>query len=154
MKHIQRLGTARFAPNRQIVGQVACQFVSKLSISRKFPHQQDTAGYVWLLCSFLERNSEVTVREAEGSSPFFFKLPEAVLNEDNLREEASKYIECWRIRYSANKQTRKCSGKERGQRYARSYASRDRGKCNSDHTLECRNFTWTPSPRILVLFLK
>jgi hypothetical protein len=59
-KHIQRLGAAEFAPNKETVRQLAYQFAQKLGVSRRLPHQQEMAGYAWL-ASLLERNLEVSI---------------------------------------------------------------------------------------------
>jgi hypothetical protein len=49
------------------VRQLACKFAQKLGVSHKFSYQQEMAGYAEL-ASFLERNLEVSIGQAEGLS--------------------------------------------------------------------------------------
>lgn len=96
--HIQRLAKAGFAPDRQTVRHLAYQFAEKLGIKHKFSHITKMAGYAWL-SSFLERNPEISVRQAEGLSVAraqgmsrpeadgFFKLLRQVMEEENLMDK-------------------------------------------------------------------
>jgi hypothetical protein len=61
------LGAAEYALNKQTVRELAYQFEQKFGVTRKFPHQRKMAGYAWL-ASILERNLEVSIRQAEGLS--------------------------------------------------------------------------------------
>ena len=93
--HIQRLASSGFAPDRPTVRRLAYQFAEKLGIKHSFSHVKQMAGYDWL-ASFLERNPELSVRQAEGLSLAraqgmnrtetgnFFKLLEEVLTKENL----------------------------------------------------------------------
>lgn len=98
--HIQRLSAAGFAPDRTTVRTLAYKFAEKLNIQHKFSAVKEMAGFAWLQ-SFLERNPELSVRQAEGLSLArargmnrqdvneFYKLLETTLTDYELLEKPS-----------------------------------------------------------------
>ncbi|CAH1973221.1 unnamed protein product [Acanthoscelides obtectus] len=98
--HIQRLAAAGFAPDRNTARRLAYNFAEKLKLKHKFSHNSGMAGYSWLP-SFLERNPELTIRQAEGLSLLrargmnreetskFFQLLIDILTENNLLDKPS-----------------------------------------------------------------
>lgn len=65
--YIKRLANAGFAPDRSTIRSLAYQFAEKLRIQHKFSKEKEKAGQHWLT-SFLERNKDISVRQAEGLS--------------------------------------------------------------------------------------
>lgn len=65
--YINRLANAGFAPDRTTIRSLAYQFAEKLGINHKFSKEKQKAGQHWLT-SFLERNKDISVRQAEGLS--------------------------------------------------------------------------------------
>lgn len=65
--YIKRLASAGFAPDRSTIRSLAYQFAEKLGIQHKFSKEKGTTGQHWLT-SFLERNKDISVRQAEGLS--------------------------------------------------------------------------------------
>jgi hypothetical protein len=65
VNHIQRLGTAGFATDKQTLVQLAYQLAQKLGVSNNFSHQQEMASYTWFP-SFLAQNPEISIRQAEN----------------------------------------------------------------------------------------
>ncbi|KAG5867493.1 hypothetical protein JTB14_004426 [Gonioctena quinquepunctata] len=61
VSHILKLGDAGFPPERSLI----CQFAEKLGLKHNFNNETKMAGPQWLK-SFLERNPEIVVRQAEG----------------------------------------------------------------------------------------
>ncbi|CAB3236377.1 unnamed protein product [Arctia plantaginis] len=67
VKHILKLGDAGFPPNRQSIRMLAYQFAEKLELKHNFDHENEMAGAAWFK-SFIERNPELSIRQAEGLS--------------------------------------------------------------------------------------
>ncbi|KAM3963687.1 uncharacterized protein ACR2FA_002210 [Aphomia sociella] len=67
VKHILKLGDAGFPPNRQAIRMLAYQFSEKLELKHNFDHVNEIAGGTWFQ-SFIERNPELSIRQAEGLS--------------------------------------------------------------------------------------
>lgn len=100
MAHIQRLSASGFAPDRRTVRQLAYKFAEKLNLQHKFSKENEMAGKAWLQ-SFLDRNSELSIRQAEGLSlarahgmnredvNHFFTLLEQTMTEHNLFDKPS-----------------------------------------------------------------
>lgn len=65
--HIQKLEKAGFPPSRDMIRSLAFEFAEKLGIETPFNKETRKAGPHWLR-SFLERNSELSIRQAEGLS--------------------------------------------------------------------------------------
>ncbi|CAH2019336.1 unnamed protein product [Acanthoscelides obtectus] len=65
VKHMLKLGEAGFPPNRQAIRMLAYQFAEKLNLKHNFDHDNEMAGGAWFR-SFIERNPEVSIRQAEG----------------------------------------------------------------------------------------
>ncbi|XP_067011045.2 uncharacterized protein [Anabrus simplex] len=65
--HIQKLCSAGFAPDKQTVRRLAYQFAEKLKLGHKFSDKKKMAGPDWLN-SFLRRNGELSLQQAEGLS--------------------------------------------------------------------------------------
>lgn len=65
--YIKRLANAGFAPDRSAIRFLAYQFAEKLGIKHKFSKEKEKAGQHWLT-SFVERNKDIPVRQAEGLS--------------------------------------------------------------------------------------
>jgi hypothetical protein len=104
-----------------------------LGVSDKFPHQQQMVDYAWLSL-FLERNPEVSIRQAEGivvgestkneerGNTQFFKMLEAVLKKHDL---LNKLQSAFSIDESGIRLTNtESSNKGKCRRCARSYPSR------------------------------
>lgn len=95
VKHILKLGEAGFPPNRQSIRMLAYQFAEKLELKHNFDHGNEMAGAAWFK-SFIERNPELSIRQAEGLSVArakgvsreevnnFYDLLIKVLTENNL----------------------------------------------------------------------
>ncbi|XP_076666099.1 uncharacterized protein LOC143367808 [Andrena cerasifolii] len=94
--HILRLQEAGFAPDRTTIRRTAFEFAESLGLQHKFNTETRLAGYDWL-ASFLKRNKELTIGQAEGSSlgrpksienkeevGDFFKLLMNIYNEHDL----------------------------------------------------------------------
>lgn len=98
VRHIQNLSSVGFAPDRQTVRVLAYKFAEKLNISHKFSKECEMAGYAWLN-SFLRRNPELTIRQAEGLSvargqgmnredtSHFFTILQSVFEEHSLMDK-------------------------------------------------------------------
>lgn len=96
-----KLGDAGFPPDRIVIRQLAYQFAEKLKLKHNFNNESKMAGSQWLK-SFLERNSEISVRQAEGLSierakglnrrevANFFELLTSVLTENNLLDKPDR----------------------------------------------------------------
>ncbi|RVE47494.1 hypothetical protein evm_007905 [Chilo suppressalis] len=67
VKHILKLGHAGFPPNRQSIRMLAYQFAEKLELKHNCDHENEMAGAAWFK-SFIERNPELSIRQAEGLS--------------------------------------------------------------------------------------
>ncbi|XP_045765299.1 chaetoglobosin A biosynthesis cluster protein C-like [Maniola jurtina] len=67
VKHILKLGEAGFPPDRRSIRMLAYQFAEKLKLKHKFDHESQRAGNEWCK-SFIERNPELAIRQAEGLS--------------------------------------------------------------------------------------
>lgn len=67
VKHILKLGDAGFPPNRQAIRMLAYQFAEKLELKHNFDQENQMAGGAWFK-SFIERNPELSIRQAEGLS--------------------------------------------------------------------------------------
>lgn len=67
VSHIQKLEAAGFPPDRTTIRMLAYNFAEKLQIEHNFNKDTEMAGYPWLK-SFLERNTELSIRIAEGLS--------------------------------------------------------------------------------------
>jgi len=67
VSHILKLGDAGFPPERSIIRQLAYQFAEKMGLKHNFNNETKMAGPQWLK-SFLERNPEIVLRQAEGLS--------------------------------------------------------------------------------------
>lgn len=67
VSHILKLKDAGFPPERSLIRQLAYQFAEKLGLKHNFNNETKMAGPQWLK-SFLERNPEIVVRQAEGLS--------------------------------------------------------------------------------------
>ncbi|XP_054706657.1 tigger transposable element-derived protein 6-like [Uloborus diversus] len=65
--YVKRLANAGFPLDRSTIRSLAYQFAEKLGIQHKFPKEKEKADQHWLT-SFLERNKDVSVRQAEGLS--------------------------------------------------------------------------------------
>ncbi|XP_045454533.1 uncharacterized protein LOC123663937 [Melitaea cinxia] len=65
--HILKLGDAGFPPDRIVIRQLAYQFAEKLKLKHSFNNENKMAGPQWLK-SFLERNPEIALGQAEGLS--------------------------------------------------------------------------------------
>jgi hypothetical protein len=48
VKYIQQLEAAGFLPNKQTAKHAAYQLPQMLSVSHRFPHEQEMVGYAWL----------------------------------------------------------------------------------------------------------
>lgn len=94
------MSAAGFAPDRRAVRKLAYQFAEKLGIKHNFSKEKEEAGFAWLH-SFLDRNPELSVRQAEGLSLSrargmnrddvrkFFDLLEKVMTENDLLNKPS-----------------------------------------------------------------
>ncbi|XP_054706771.1 uncharacterized protein LOC129216581 [Uloborus diversus] len=67
VKHIQRLEKCGFAPDKETIRTLAFQFAEKLGLNHRFNLESRMAGYDWL-SSFLRRNPELSIRQAQGLS--------------------------------------------------------------------------------------
>ncbi|KAL0839543.1 hypothetical protein ABMA28_016237 [Loxostege sticticalis] len=67
VKHILKLEDAGFPTNRQSIRMLAYQFAEKLELKHNFDHEKEMAGAAWFK-SFIERNPELSIRQAEGLS--------------------------------------------------------------------------------------
>lgn len=67
VNHILKLADAGFPPNRQTICMLAYQFAEKLKLKHKFDNEKQSAGNAWFK-SFIERNPELSIRQAEGLS--------------------------------------------------------------------------------------
>lgn len=65
--HVQKLEAAGFPVTRDMIRRLAFEFAEKLGIEQNFDKETRKAGPHWLQ-SFLERNPELSVRQAEGLS--------------------------------------------------------------------------------------
>lgn len=95
MRHIKNLSAAGFSPDRTTVRSIAYRLAKELGIPNKFNDVNEMAGYDWLN-SFLKRNPELSLRQAEGLSVSraqgmnkedvdnFFKLLENILRKNKL----------------------------------------------------------------------
>lgn len=90
VKHVQRLEAAGFAPNRSTIRTLAFQFAEKLGVKHNFSKETGMAGHHWLL-SFLERNPELSIRQAEGLS--------LVRGQGMSREEAKGFFDILKTVY-------------------------------------------------------
>ncbi|XP_054706877.1 jerky protein homolog-like [Uloborus diversus] len=61
--YVKRLANAGFPLDRSTIRSLAYQFAEKLGIQHTFSKEKEKAGQHWL---FLERNKDVSVRQAEG----------------------------------------------------------------------------------------
>lgn len=67
VEHIKQLQAVGFAPTRKDVRTIAYNLAKSLNIRHTFNQEKQMAGKVWL-DSFMRRNSELSVRKAEGIS--------------------------------------------------------------------------------------
>lgn len=67
VKHILKLADAGFSPNRRSIRMLAYQFAEHLQLKHNFDHENKMAGGAWFK-SFIERNPELSIRQAEGLS--------------------------------------------------------------------------------------
>ncbi|XP_022829248.1 uncharacterized protein LOC111358362 [Spodoptera litura] len=67
VSHIQKLEKAGFPPTRDMIRRLAFEFAEKLGKETNFNQETRKAGPHWLR-SFLERNTELSIRQAEGLS--------------------------------------------------------------------------------------
>lgn len=67
VKHIKRLASLGFAPERRLVRRMAFQFAQSLGLKHSFNLEKQEAGYDWMM-SFLERNPEISLRQSQGLS--------------------------------------------------------------------------------------
>lgn len=67
VKHILKLGDTGFPPNRQTICMSTYQFTEKLELKNNFDHENEMAGGTRFQ-SFIERNPELSIRQAEGLS--------------------------------------------------------------------------------------
>lgn len=93
--HIKNLCASGFAPDRKAVRSMAFHFAEKLEIKHKFSKEDQKAGKQWLR-SFLDRNPDLSIRQAEGLSLArakgmnrdevgrFFELLRNILTENKL----------------------------------------------------------------------
>jgi hypothetical protein len=65
--HIQALSAAGFAPDRLSVRATAYRLAKEIGIFNNFNDVTETTGYDWLT-SFLRRNPELSLSQAEGLS--------------------------------------------------------------------------------------
>lgn len=65
--HILKLSDAGFPPDRRAIRTLAYQFAEKLQIQHNFDNENQMAGNEWFK-SFIERNPELSIRQAEGLS--------------------------------------------------------------------------------------
>lgn len=84
-----------------MIRQLAYQFADKLGLKHNFNNESKMAGQQWLR-SFLERNPEIALRQAEGLSidramglnrtevANFFKLLTTILTENNLLDKPDR----------------------------------------------------------------
>ncbi|XP_071051794.1 uncharacterized protein [Onthophagus taurus] len=93
--HIKKLQSHGFTPTRDSVRYMAYYFAESLKLVHSFNTERKQAGYDWLL-SFLSRNPQLSIRQAEGVSiarakglnretvDNYFQLLGNVLRENNL----------------------------------------------------------------------
>ncbi|CAH1993336.1 unnamed protein product [Acanthoscelides obtectus] len=98
--HIHRLSVVGFAPDKSTVRTLAFRFAEKLGIKHPFSAATEKAGFAWLH-SFLDRNPELSVRQAEFLSLSraqgmnredarrFFELLDEVLTKNGLMKKPS-----------------------------------------------------------------
>lgn len=83
VRHVKKLQTAGFAPDRETLRTLCFQFAEKLGIRHHFNRETGMAGYDWLN-SFLRRNKELSVRQSQGLS--------LARSEGMNREESIKFF--------------------------------------------------------------
>nr|XP_023016380.1 tigger transposable element-derived protein 6-like [Leptinotarsa decemlineata] len=65
--HIRKLEAAGFPVTRDMLRRLAFEFAEKLGVKHHFDQESRRAGHHWLR-SFMERHTELSVRQAEGLS--------------------------------------------------------------------------------------
>lgn len=101
VKHILQLQVVGFAPTRRDVREIAFNLAVSLGVKHTFNCETKLAGKVWL-SSFLRRNTELSVRKAEGISRArtqgmnikevsdYFDLLKEVLEKNELTDKPSR----------------------------------------------------------------
>lgn len=136
--HILKLGDAGFPPERNTIRQLAYQFAENLGLKHNFNNETKTAGPQWLK-SFLERNPEVVLRQAEGLSierarglnraevAKFFNILITVLTENDLLDKPDRIFNMDETGVQLNNKPGKVLAKK-GTRAVKSVTSGEKGE--------------------------
>lgn len=157
--HILKLGDAGFPPERSAICQLAYQFAEKMGLKHNFNNETKTAGPQWLK-SFLERNPEIVLRQAEGLSierakglnraevAKFFDLLTTVLTENNLLGKPDRIFNMDETGVQLNNKPGKVLAKK-GARAVKSLTSGEKGETIT--VVACCNAIGNFLPPVLII---
>ncbi|GBP72390.1 hypothetical protein EVAR_88346_1 [Eumeta japonica] len=159
VSHILKLGDAGFPPERSLIRQLAYQFAEKLGLKYNFNNETKIAGPQWLK-SFLERNPEIVVRQAEGLSiqrakglcraevAKFFDLLITVLTDNDLLDKPYRIFNMDESGVQLNNKPGKVLAKK-GTRAVKSVTSGEKGETIT--VIACCNAIGNFLPPVLII---
>lgn len=157
--HILKLGDAGFPPEKTTIRHLAYQFAEQMGLKHNFNKESEMAGPQWLK-SFLERNPQIVLRQAEGLSiqrakglnraevAKFFDLLMTILTENNLLDKPDRIFNMDESGVQLNNKTGKVLAKK-GARAVKSLTSGEKGETIT--VVACCNATGNFLPPVLII---
>lgn len=159
VSHIQKLEKASFPPTRDMIRRLAFEFAEKLGKETNFDKETRKAGPHWLR-SFLERNTELSIRQAEGLSVAraqglnrdevnkMFELLLKVMTEHELLDKPDRIYNIDETGVQLNNSTGKVIA-TRGARVVHSITSGEKGETLS--VIACCNAVGNFLPPVVII---